>query len=129
MRVSKSTLLWGCSLTLVILTDAGVFVFNPLGLGPEPDMVLSRDFFATSAQDLSQLELLVDGKEAFHEILGAIDGARSSIFVQIFIWKDDTIGRRIVAGLKAAADRGVKVTVRKDALGTFFELGDMVKVR
>jgi cardiolipin synthase len=127
MRASKSTLLWGCSLTLAILTAAIIFVFNPMGLGPEPETVLSRDFFATSAQDLSQLELLVDGKEAFDEILGAIDGARSSIFVQIFIWKDDAIGRRIVAGLKAAADRGVKVTVRKDVLGTFFEFGDMVK--
>jgi cardiolipin synthase len=127
MRVSKSTLLWGCSLTLAILTAAVIFVFNPMGLGPEPETVLSRDFFDTSAKDLSQLELLVDGKEAFHEILGAIDGARSSIFVQIFIWKDDAIGQRIVAGLKAAADRGVKVTVRKDVLGTFFEFGDMVK--
>ena len=71
MRVSKSTLLWGFSLTLAILTAAGVFVFNPMGLGPEPETVLSRDFFATSAQDLSQLELLVDGEEAFDEILGA----------------------------------------------------------
>ena len=112
---------------LAILAAVVVFVFNPMGLGPEPETVLSHDFFATSAQDLSQLELLVDGKEAFDEILGAIDGARSSIFVQIFIWKDDTIGRQIVAGLKAAADHGVKVTVRKDVLGTFFEFGDMVK--
>ncbi|MBE9545401.1 MAG: phosphatidylserine/phosphatidylglycerophosphate/cardiolipin synthase family protein [Proteobacteria bacterium] len=127
MRVSKSTLLWVCGLTLAILTAAVVFVFNPMGLGPEPETVLSRDFFATSAQDLSQLELLVDGKEAFDAILEAIDCARSSIFVQIFIWKDDTIGQRIVAGLKAAAKRGVRVTVRKDMLGTFFEFGDMVK--
>jgi cardiolipin synthase len=127
MRVSKTTLLWGFGLTLAILTAAGVFVFNPMGLGPEPETVLSRDFFTTSAQDLSQLELLVDGEEAFDEILEAIDGARSSIFVQIFIWKDDTIGRRIVDGLKAAANRRVKVSVRKDVLGTFFEFGDMVK--
>ena len=127
MRVRKSTLLWGVGLTLAILTAVGVFVFNPLGLGPEPETVLSQDFFATSAQDLSQLEILVDGKEAFDEILDAIDGARSSIFVQIFIWKDDAIGRRIVSGLKAAADHGVKVMVKKDVLGTFFEFGDMVK--
>jgi cardiolipin synthase len=127
MRIPKSKLLWGWGLTLAILTAAGVFVFNPMGLGPEPDTVLSRDFFTTSARDLSQLKLLVDGQEAFDEILEAIDGARSSIFVQMFIWKDDTIGRRIVDGLKAAAHRGVKVTVRKDALGTFFEFGDMVK--
>ena len=102
-------------------------MFNPLGLGPEPETVLSCEFFDTPVQDLSQLELLVDGEEAFDEILEAIDGARSSIVVQIFIWKDDTIGRRIVSRLKAAADRGVKVTVRKDVLGTFFEFGDMVK--
>jgi cardiolipin synthase len=127
MRIPKSKLLWGCGLMLVILTVAGVFVFNPMGLGPEPDTVLSRDFFTTSARDLSQLELLVDGEAAFDEILKAIHGARSSIFVQIFIWKDDTMGRRIVDGLKAAADQGVKVMVRKDVLGTFFELGDMVK--
>ena len=111
---------------MAILTPAGVFVFNPMGLGPEPETVLSSAFFDTSVQDLSQLELLVDGEKAFDEILQAIDGARSSIFVQIFIWKDDTIGRRIVSGLKAAADRGVKVTVRKDMLGTFFEIGDMI---
>jgi cardiolipin synthase A/B len=127
MRVSKSELLWGYGLTLGILIAAIVFVFNPMGLGPEPETVLSRAFFDTSVQDLSQLELLVDGEAAFDEILEAIDGARSSIFVQIFIWRDDTIGRRIVSALKAAADRGVKVTVRKDVLGTFFEFGDMVK--
>jgi len=62
MLISKSTLLWVCGLTLAILTAAVVFVFNPMGLGPEPETVLSHEFFATSTQDLSQLELLVDGK-------------------------------------------------------------------
>jgi phosphatidylserine/phosphatidylglycerophosphate/cardiolipin synthase-like enzyme len=127
MRISKSTLLWIWVPALAVLAAAVVFVFNPMGLGPEPETVLSRDFFATPARDLSSLKLLVDGGEAFHEIFEVIDGARFSVLVQIFIWKDDPLGQKIVAGLKRAARRGVKVTVRKDMLGTFFEFGDMVK--
>ena len=49
--------------------------------------------------------------------------------MQTYIWKDDDIGSQIVNKLKAAADRGVQVTVRKDLLGTVFELGDMLKGR
>ena len=112
---------------LVLMVALIFFVFNPLGLGPEPETVLPSGFFANPAQDLSELELLVDGKEAFNEILAAIDSAESSIYIQTYIWKDDSTGQAVVAKLKAAADRGVRVTVSKDMLGTFFELGDMIK--
>jgi len=105
------------------------FIFNPLGLGPEPDAVLPDDFFTEPRKNVMGLELLVDGQAAFDEILRAIDEAKSSIHVQTFIWKDDDIGRQVVKKLKTAANRGVKVTVRKDALGTVFELSDMLKGR
>lgn len=113
--------------TILFLGGAISFIFNPLGLGPEPEIVLSRDFFNTPAEDLSELELLVDGEAAFGNIIAAIDAARKSIYIQTYIWKDDQIGRRMVTKLKAAADRGVAVTIRKDVLGTVFELGDMLK--
>jgi cardiolipin synthase len=103
------------------------FVFNPLGLGPEPENVLSPQFFSTPAQDLSELELLVDGKEAFKEIFSAIDSAQSSIYIQTYVWKDDNTGQTVAAKLKAAADRGVRSVVSKNMLGTFFELSDMLK--
>jgi cardiolipin synthase len=114
---------------LVILILAGVvqFIFNPLGLGPEPETVLSSDFFNGPASDLSELELLVDGGEAFDRIFAAIDSAESLIYVQTYIWKDDATGKQVVTGLKAAAGRGVSVTVSKDILGTFFEIGDILK--
>jgi cardiolipin synthase len=105
------------------------FVFNPLGLGPEPDTVLSDIFFSKPENADGRLKLLIDGKAAFHEILRAIDGAQSSIHVQTYIWKDDHIGQQVVSKLKNAANRGVKVTVRKDALGTAFEMVDMLKGR
>ncbi|MFH2218675.1 MAG: phosphatidylserine/phosphatidylglycerophosphate/cardiolipin synthase family protein [Pseudomonadota bacterium] len=116
-------------LLAIALLGAISFVFNPLGLGPEPSTVLRGGFFSAAGKDGAGLELLVDGKEAFREILRAIDAARSSIHVQTYIWKDDDIGRQVVAKLKAAADRGVKIIVRKDALGTAFELFDMLKGR
>lgn len=105
------------------------FVFNPLGLGPEPETVLLNTFFSKPEKADGRLKLLVDGKAAFDEILRAIDAAQSSIHVQTFIWKDDDIGRQVVTKLKTAANRGVKVTVRKDALGTAFEIVDMLKGR
>jgi cardiolipin synthase len=129
MRVWKAVTLILCGLALVFLVGAFFFVFNPLGLGPEPEEVLPRSFFAVPTGDLDELELLVDGEQAFNEILSAIDATESSIFVQTFIWKDDHIGNRTVSKLKSAADRGVLVTIRKDLLGTVFELGDMLKVR
>jgi len=115
-----------CFLVATVLA-AVQFVFNPLGLGPEPNNVLPDGFFSQPKQADAGLKLLVDGKAAFNEILRAIDAAQSSIHVQTYIWKDDYIGRKIVTRLKAAANRGVKVTIRKDALGTAFELADMLK--
>lgn len=114
-------------LLLVVLAAGLQFFFNPLGLGPIPAKVLPDSFFAEPADDLSPLVLLVDGAEAFGDILSAIDAAATDIYIQTFIWKDDHIGRQVVKRLKAAADRGVKVTVRKDMVGTVFELGDLLK--
>jgi len=103
------------------------YIFDPLGLGPEPEAVLSPEFFANPAEDLSELELLVDGQAAFKEIFSEIDSAESSICIQTYIWKDDGTGQSVVAKLKTAAERGVHAVVSKDMLGTFFELGDMIK--
>jgi cardiolipin synthase len=127
MTTPKTISIFSGVLALLLMVALFFFVFNPLGLGPEPATVLSPEFFANPAQDLSELELLVDGKEAFNEIFAAIDSAESSVYVQTYIWKDDGTGQAVVAKLKAAADRGVRVAVSKDMLGTFFELGDLLK--
>jgi cardiolipin synthase len=127
MTVPKKIFFFSAVLTILLVVALFFFVFNPLGLGPEPETVLPAEFFANPDQDLSELELLVDGKKAFNEIFNAIDSAESSVHIQTYIWKDDSTGQAVVAKLKAAADRGVRVTVRKDMLGTFFELGDMIQ--
>jgi len=125
--VPKKIFFFSGVLPILLLVALFFFVFNPLGLGPEPETVLPSEFFANPAQDLSELSLLVDGKAAFSEIFAAIDSAESSVYIQTYIWKDDITGQAVVAKLKSAADRGIRVAVNKDMLGTFFELGDLVK--
>lgn len=66
-------------------------------------------------------ELLVDGKNAFPEIIRCIQNARKSIFINMFIWRNDTIGCTLARELLAAADRGVKVTISKDRYGVICE--------
>jgi len=126
MRAPKKFFYFAGIPALALTVALFFFVFNPLGLGPEPDTVLPLEFFANPAQDLGELQLLIDGNAAFSEILAAIDSAASSVYIQTYIWKDDRTGQAVAAKLKAAANRGVRVTVSKDMLGTFFELGDMV---
>jgi cardiolipin synthase len=127
MKGSKMVLLSICVLVIILLIAGVQFFFNPLGLGPEPDTVLSSDFFTVPSRNLDELELLVDGEEAFTKIMAAIDSATDSIYIQTYIWKDDLTGKQVVTGLKSAIRKGVKVTVRKDILGTVFELGDILK--
>jgi len=105
------------------------FAFNPLGLGPEPGTVLEASFFETTVRDDRDVELLVDGVAAFGAVFASLEEAAESIYIQTYIWKDDETGRAVVEKLRAAADRGVAVTVNKDLLGTFFELGDVLQGR
>ena len=66
--------------------------------------------------------LLVDGSAAFDEILRCIDAAHSSILINMFIWRDDTIGNRLAHAVLRAADRGVQVTISADRVGMILEM-------
>ncbi|MBQ8858705.1 MAG: phosphatidylserine/phosphatidylglycerophosphate/cardiolipin synthase family protein, partial [Clostridia bacterium] len=71
--------------------------------------------------------LLIDGKEAFPEILRCIDGAEKSIRINMFIWRDDEIGNRIAAAVLAAAERGVQVDISVDRYGVVLEKAEECK--
>ena len=58
--------------------------------------------------------LLVDGKEAFPEILRCIGDAQESIYINMFIWRDDRIGNDIAQAVLEAAQRGVQVEISAD---------------
>ncbi len=67
------------------------------------------------------IALLVDGKEAFPEILRQISLAQKSIKINMFIWRADKIGVEIARALLLAADRGVKIEISVDRYGFILE--------
>jgi len=108
-------------LDIAIVALLAHLFFLPFRLGPAPPRLLDDGFFAGPGA-MPQMRLYIDGEEAFEAVFQAIEGARQSVHVQTFIWKDDSLGSRMVESLLAAADRGARMTLSKDILGTFFEV-------
>jgi len=74
-----------------------------------------------SVQSGDWFYLLNAGDEALEWRLRMIDSARVSIDLETFLWKPDESGRRIMAHILAAADRGVKVRFLLDDSFTMHE--------
>jgi cardiolipin synthase len=66
----------------------------------------------------SHMHALIDGPEVFSERLAAIAQARKYINVGTFIFNSDETGRNFAQALTQAADRGVKVRVYYDTVGS-----------
>jgi len=67
---------------------------------------------------LSGLHSLPDGPEALAARLALADAAQRSLDVQYFIWNQDLAGKVLLEHLFRAADRGVRVRLLLDDLGT-----------
>jgi cardiolipin synthase A/B len=66
---------------------------------------------------VSPLRLIGDGPAAFAEMFAAIERARSSVFLEMYMFSADATGREFRDRLAAAARRGVRVMVLVDAWG------------
>ncbi|MFL6159772.1 MAG: phospholipase D-like domain-containing protein [Marmoricola sp.] len=55
------------------------------------------------------------GTDLYEDMLTAIEGARSQVLFETYIWKGDATGERFKQALTAAADRGVEVYAIYDA--------------
>ncbi len=64
------------------------------------------------------VRLLIDGGEAYPEMLAAIASARSTLVLETYILRDDKFGNLFAAALRAAARRGVKTRVICDGVGS-----------
>ncbi len=74
----------------------------------------------TGISRFHKAKLWVDD-EAFPRIKKLIRRARHTVVIQMFIWKDDVLGREMAGLLADVADRGVHVEVSKEAVGDVFE--------
>lgn len=78
----------------------------------------------------TEVRLWVDGTESFSRLEKLLGRARHGIVIQMFIWKDDSVGRKIASILVDAANRGVQVDITKEAVGDFFEYnGDFLATK
>ncbi|MFB3904274.1 MAG: phosphatidylserine/phosphatidylglycerophosphate/cardiolipin synthase family protein [Acidobacteriota bacterium] len=73
------------------------------------------------AEYQSSLTALIGGARAFERIVQRVREAREEIEIRMFIWRNDSVGERIAEELAAAADRGVRIRIRKDLLGSIHE--------
>ncbi len=88
---------------------------------PSPFLEQAKKALADSTPDhpVHYATLLDDGENALAARLNLIHGARQSIDVQTYIWRDDDVGNLMLDALVGAARRGVKVDVLADQLFSF----------
>ncbi|HZI65344.1 MAG TPA: phospholipase D-like domain-containing protein [Thermoanaerobaculia bacterium] len=65
------------------------------------------------------VDVYFDGASAFQAMERDVDGARTEVLVESYIWKDDSTGARALDALGRAAARGVAVRALADAVGSW----------
>jgi cardiolipin synthase len=82
----------------------------------------ARGLWRSAAADVScgnRVTLLRDGKATFDAMLAAIAGARETVCLEGYIFRDDEVGQRFARALTDAAARGVRVRLLVDWFGKF----------
>lgn len=61
-----------------------------------------------------------DSTTALSEMVNAINGARESIYLSTYLFGNDLVGKMFVEALRAARERGVRVRVLIDGVGSLY---------
>jgi cardiolipin synthase len=67
--------------------------------------------------DGNRLSPLTSGRDAYDQMIAAIDSAQKSVALAVYIFDNDAAGRRFADALGRAVQRGVQVRVLIDAVG------------
>lgn len=67
----------------------------------------------------NRIEFFTEGHAKFDALIRDLEKARSSIFIQYYIFSDDVLGQRIASILKEKARNGIIVKVIYDHVGSF----------
>ena len=92
----------------------------PANGGPSFSRALWR-MAAANVSPGNAVTLYSDGNQTFDAMIALIDGARTSVSLESYIYKSDGVGHRFGDALAAAASRGVRTRLLTDwvgALGT-----------
>lgn len=85
---------------------------------PSPIAALAEHLGLFPAVGGNSIELIGDYDEAMERLIGDIDGAQSRVFLLVYIFADDSVGRSIIDALARAVRRGVDCRVLVDPVGS-----------
>ncbi|HMM15803.1 MAG TPA: phospholipase D-like domain-containing protein [Parvibaculum sp.] len=74
----------------------------------------------------NRIGILENGDEAYPAMIAAIDGARHSIALSTYIMNNDRAGRIFVDALTRAVERGVRVRVLIDGVGSWYSRPSLI---
>ncbi len=103
--------------TAQVLTAAVLLGIAALGRRRKHDASFPHGRFEEVRVGENVLQLYSYGRDLYDAMLEAIDGARESIYLETYIWKDDDVGREFQAHLARKATEGVAVYVIFDRFG------------
>lgn len=66
------------------------------------------------------IDVLYNGEETYPNMLNAIENAKQNIFLLTYIFETNTTGKKFVAALSRAKDRGIDVKVLLDGVGCLY---------
>ncbi|HYX36776.1 MAG TPA: cardiolipin synthase [Oligoflexus sp.] len=66
----------------------------------------------------NQVQLLINGEQAFAAILGAIDAAEDYVLLQSYIFRNDELGNEFLSRLRRKRQAGVRVYLLFDQIGS-----------
>lgn len=74
----------------------------------------------------NSISLLLNGDEAYPAMLEAIAKAERSIAISTYIFNNDEVGRRFVDALAEASERGVRVRLLIDGVGSWYSRPSLI---
>ncbi len=92
---------------------------TPLTPGDSPLRKLLVQLGVPDPNTVSSFDLHANAQAAHTRLLTLIDGAKQSIDIEIFILSSDTTGRALIDLLARCAQRGVRVRLLLDGVGSF----------
>jgi cardiolipin synthase len=85
--------------------------------GPEFEVLLQR-IEQSPIYPGNRIAVYLHGDQAFAAMQQAVEAAEREVLLESYIFKDDLVGCRLFGALAAAVQRGVKVRVLADGLGS-----------
>lgn len=70
---------------------------------------------------------VLEAPEAFEAMVAAVQQSRESVYLATYIFGNDDAGRRMVDALEAAVNRGVRVRVLIDGMGSLYSMPPVVR--